>query len=110
MWKKIKTVGNININNSYEGERIEEKVERFVNGGEAIKDGAPLIYTERKDGVLPEYNIRTDRWDVGLEAMDYVSKSMRAKTIDMFPKNDVKGDDKGDVSNEPTQAPDGTDK
>lgn len=90
IWKSISNSnqGSISHNMAYEGERIEEKVERFVNGGEAIKDGAPLIYTERKDGVLPEYNIRTDRFDIGLEAMDYVTRSQRAKTIEMFPKND----------------------
>lgn len=107
MWKKIrpKTKG-IQVNESYEGERIEQKVERFVNGGEAITDGAPLIYTERKDGVLPEYNIRTDRFDVGLEAMDYVTKSERAKTINMYSKDS----ENSDVSNESTQATDGGNK
>ena len=45
----------------YEGEQIEEKVRRIVNNNEPITDGAPIIFTEKKDGVLPEYNIRTDR-------------------------------------------------
>ena len=44
---------------TFEGETIETKVNRIVNNGEPIKDGAPIIYTERKDGVLPEYDIRT---------------------------------------------------
>lgn len=99
MWKNINKKGSIRVNNSYEGERIEEKVERFVNGGEAISDTAEMIYTERKDGVLPEYNIRTDRFDVAIDAMDYVAKSERAKTIEMFPK-----EEKGDASSESTQA------
>ena len=63
------------INNSLEGESIEAKVCRIVNNGEPISDGAPLIYTERKDGVKEEYNIRTDRFDIALNAMDYVTKS-----------------------------------
>lgn len=106
MWINIeKKIGSIRHNNSYEGERIEEKVERFVNGGEPITDSAPMIYTERDEGVLPEYNIRTDRFDVAIDAMDYVSKSNRAKTVNMFGE-----DDKKDVSNVSTQATDGTDK
>ena len=40
------------INNSLEGESIEAKVCRIVNNGEPISDGAPLIYTERKDRLL----------------------------------------------------------
>ena len=35
----------------YDGESIEEKIERVMLTGEAIEDGAPLIYTERKDGI-----------------------------------------------------------
>lgn len=54
----------------FEGETIEEKVNRVVNNNEPITDGAPIIFTEKKDGVLPEYNIRTDRWDVALTAME----------------------------------------
>ena len=44
----------------YEGETIENKVQRIVLNKEPIEDGAEIIYTEKKDGVLPQYNIRTD--------------------------------------------------
>lgn len=77
-YKKSETTG-LSINQSYEGERIEEKIERIVNNKEAITDGAPAIYTERRDGVRPEYNIRTDRFEVAIEAMDLVDKSYKAK-------------------------------
>ena len=40
---------------------------------EPIKDQVPLIYTERKTGVNPEYNIRTDRFMVAMEAMGKIS-------------------------------------
>ena len=67
------------VRNCYKGETIEQKIERIVNNGEPIKDGAPIIYTERKDGVLPEYDIRTDRFEIAVEAMDKVSKAQIAK-------------------------------
>lgn len=51
------------------GESIEEKVRRATDNKEPIEDGAPYVYTERKDGVRPELNIRTDRFDVALDAM-----------------------------------------
>ena len=44
-----------------EGEPIEVKVRRLLTAKEPIKDGAPLIFTERKDGVNAAYNIRTRR-------------------------------------------------
>jgi hypothetical protein len=62
-----------------EGEPIEHKIERVVSNGEPIKDGAPLVYTERKDGVNAAYNIRTDRWEIAADAMDAVHKAMIAK-------------------------------
>lgn len=64
---------------TFEGERIEQKIQRITNNGEAITDGAPEIYTERKEGVKPAYNIRTDRFEIAIDAMDAVSKSIEAK-------------------------------
>lgn len=66
-------------NDTYEGERIEEKIDRILNNNEPISDGAPIIYTERKDGVMPEYNIRADKWDIAIDAMDKVEESNRMK-------------------------------
>jgi len=62
-----------------EGEPIEHKIERIVSNKEPISDGAPSIFTERKDGVISAYNIRADRWDIASEAMDKVSGSIQAK-------------------------------
>lgn len=70
---------SLKVNASYAGERIEEKIQRIVNNKEPITDGAPIIYTERKNGVEPQYNIRTDRWEIAIDAMDTVSKSHTAK-------------------------------
>lgn len=62
-----------------EGEPIEAKMRRILNNKEPISDGAPIVYTERKEGVKPEYDIRTDRFDIATEAMDKVHKSHKAK-------------------------------
>ncbi|AXH75577.1 MAG: hypothetical protein [Microviridae sp.] len=80
MYKQIKAnKTTLRVNKSYEGETIEQKINRIVNNKEPIKDGAPVIYTERKDGVLPQYDIRTDRFEIAVEAMDVVTKSNLAK-------------------------------
>jgi hypothetical protein len=62
-----------------EGEPIELKIERIVSNKEPISDGAPSIFTERKDGVISAYNIRTDRFEIAAEAMDKVAGSIQAK-------------------------------
>ena len=73
------TISNMVGITSYVAETIEQKVRRIVNNKEPIKDGSPLIYQERKDGVQPSYNIKTDRWDVAVEAMDKVTRAHQAK-------------------------------
>ena len=41
----------------YEGETIEAKVRRITENKEPISDAAPLVYTKKADGVLPQCNL-----------------------------------------------------
>lgn len=70
---------SLRVNTSVEGETIEQKVERIVNNKEPITDGAPLLYSERSEGVVAGYDIRTDRWEIAADAMDAVSRDKQAK-------------------------------
>ena len=80
MYKKLKLPKTtLKVYEVTEGETIEEKVRRITNNNEPITDGAPIIYTDRKDGVKPEYDIRTDRFELATEAMDKVTKDHLAK-------------------------------
>ena len=69
----IKDKHNIRSIETYIAETIEEKVRRIVDENEPIKDGAPVIYQERAEGVLPEYDVRTDRWQIAINAMEKVT-------------------------------------
>lgn len=107
---------SLNVCNTYEGEMIEEKVNRILNNKEPIKDGAPIIFTERRDGVDPAHNIRTDRFELAVDAMDKVNRSKLAKREDRLKGEDLAKDDlkkkaaegqkgeKKDGGPEPTQA------
>lgn len=64
----------------YDGESIETKVERVVQNKEPIEDGAEIIYTEKKQGVQPQYDIRTDKWEVAQEAMNLAHANRIAKS------------------------------
>lgn len=71
----------IKTNYEYQlGETIETKVKRITENNEPITDGAPIIYTNREDGVLPAYNIRTDRWEIAQQAMEAVNQANLAKS------------------------------
>lgn len=66
-----------NPNLTYQAEPREVKLRKIINGeSSSMEDGVfPIIYTEKKDGVLPEYDIRTDRFEVAIDAMDKINKS-----------------------------------
>lgn len=76
---RIKDKNNMISVETYQGECIEKKVQRIMNENEPIEDGAPIIFQERGDGVKPEFNIRTDRWEVAIDAMDKVSAEELSK-------------------------------
>lgn len=87
---------SIEINESVEGESIETKIERMVKNKEKPDGTTDLLYSERSEGVVAGYNIRTDRWDVAIEAMDKATSSKiakrdaaaQAKIVDMKPEKE----------------------
>lgn len=66
-----------NPNLTYQAEPREVKLRKIINGeANNMEDGVfPTIYTEKKDGVQPEFDIRTDRFEVALEAIDKINQS-----------------------------------
>lgn len=91
------TINKIRIN-SFEGmieepetgENIITKIQRIMDEGEPIEDTAPLIYTPKKNGVEPQYDIRTDKWAIAMQAMDRVA----AYKVSEWMKDDKVGDEK----------------
>lgn len=65
-------------NLSYQAEPREVKLRKIINGeSNNMEDGVfPTIYTEKKDGVQPEFDIRTDRFEVAIDAIDKINQSM----------------------------------
>lgn len=69
--------GAINDPNlTYQAEPREVKLRKIISGESSnMEDGVfPTIYTEKRDGVLPEYDIRTDRFEVAIDAMDKINQ------------------------------------
>lgn len=88
----MKTIKKIRVNSFPKrtdedtiGEEITTKVRRILDENEPLTDGAPLIYTPKERGVVPEYNIRTDKWQIAMGAMDRVSEF---KLSEYMKKND----------------------
>lgn len=92
---KIKSL--IEVNNSYEGEPIERELEKIMSEGTDLAVTGPPIYTAKKDGVLPEYNIRTDRFDIGQDAMGKVNiQRMNYKPWEKKPEGGSEGGSEND--------------
>ncbi len=64
-------------NLTYQAEPREVKLRKIISGESSnMEDGVfPTIYTEKKDGVLPEHDIRTDRFEVAIDAIDKINQS-----------------------------------
>ena len=64
---------------AFEGESLEEKIRRVTETNAPIEAVSPMYYNERKDGVQAGTNIRTDKFDVALKAMDSIAQGVRQK-------------------------------
>lgn len=94
--KRITNTGIIRRNETYEAKSIETMLAERMDGQDIEMGGKALLYTEKKDGVIPETNIRSDRWDLAMMALDSVERSRVAR-------RDGIGDVKKDKPNEPLQ-------
>lgn len=80
MYKKVRfSRSGFDVNESTEGATIEQKIERIINNKEAITDNAPIIFTEKSEGVNASYNIRTDRFEIAIDGIDKIQKSYQAR-------------------------------
>ena len=92
----------LNCNTSLQGTTLEQQLRKMIREGEPMKSTSPEIFTERKEGVLPQYDIRADKWDIAEKAMEKVNQ---AKIIDFHSKKEKKSDKTKNVEN---AAPTGT--
>lgn len=67
-----------NPNLTYQAEPREVKLRKIINGeSNDMENGVfPTIYTEKKDGVQPEFDIRTDRFEVAVDAVDKINQAV----------------------------------
>lgn len=65
----------------FNGESIEEKVCRILEKEEPITDTAEPIYTDYADDVPPSTDIRTDKFEVALNAIDATHRENAARAM-----------------------------
>lgn len=77
--KYVSKRSSLKRNDTKIGYSIEQEIRKKMEGEEIEMGQKPTIYTKREEGVIPIYNIRTDKWEVAQEAMDAVEGSRRAR-------------------------------
>lgn len=82
-----RSVFHINMEDVREGLTIEETINKCVAENNPIENIVPIIYTARKDGVKPEYDIRTDRWEIAQKAMNYVAQDIQTQRETKMAEN-----------------------
>ena len=67
-----------NPNLTYQADPREVKLRKIINGeSNDMEDGVfPTIHTEKKDGVQPEFDIRTDRFEIAVDAVDKINQAV----------------------------------
>lgn len=103
----INRKGCINDPNlTYQAEPREVKLRKIINGeANNMEDGVfPTIYTEKKDGVQPEFDIRTDRFEVAINAMDKINQSIANQIAKSKGETEAAKDFGTEVKNDPEKS------
>lgn len=92
-----------NPNLTYQAEPREVKLRKIISGeANNMEDGVfPTIYTEKKDGVQPEFDIRTDRFEVAIDAIDKINQSVANQIAKNKGKTEVTNDPGTEVKTDP---------
>lgn len=79
---------------------LTDKLEKLQTEGGQIETGSPLQYTNRTDGVRPEHNIRTNKWDIAENtiqaAMDFKRRAQTQKEAEEIAKNQERVESNGE--------------
>lgn len=82
------TPTSLQVTNWTEGETIETKLRRIIANKEQVKDMVELNYSDTNAGVGAGFNIRTDKFEVAIKALDRNTKAaaVQAQTIGQIAK------------------------
>lgn len=107
MKKAVNRKGWINNPNlAYQAEPREVKLRKIISGeSNNMEDGVfPTIYTEKKDGVQPEFDIRTDRFEIAIEAIDKINQSAANQIAKSKGKTETEKDFGTEVKTDPEKS------
>lgn len=69
----------IRVNTSVEGEHLSTSIRRMIENKEPIGTTGVVSYTRPNEGVLAQFDIRTDRFEIAMQAQDKAARYHNAK-------------------------------
>lgn len=87
--------GLIRVNKTQEEDGLMWQLRKVKTMGDQGFVTKGVMYSERKDGVLPEYDIRTDKWEIAQAASNSASKSEIARRGSGVEAKTEEGQEKG---------------
>lgn len=68
-------------------EKLEISLQQAIEKGEPIKMDRQIIFTDAKDGVIPEYDIRTDKFDKAIGKIEKTQQAIQTKMQEAIESN-----------------------
>lgn len=85
--KRVKSMQGVELK---EGESLERVIERMMQGGEMPKTVTEPLYTAKEKGVLPETDIRNDKWETAIKGAEMLNTALRDKRDKIDEKEQMK--------------------
>lgn len=99
-----RTPTSLRINNSTEGETIEQEIERLINDGTPVEHEKQPIFTKPSEGVPYGTDIRGDKWDKAIEVnekintnIENIRKMKLVKKEEISDETQEKGEEKESI-------------
>lgn len=97
---KYKSQGQISRFCDTVGKSLEEELNEATTSKKPIEMTTELIFTNEKDGVLPQYNVRTDKQEI---AIDIANKHEASDAMKGLLDNEDEEENKDVVNNQEQQ-------
>jgi len=80
---KVVATNKIISTQTFDGIPLEDKIRKWLQNGDTIEADCPMLYLNKSDGVKPETDIRTDRFDIAIDTTTNYSR----KRVELMNKN-----------------------
>lgn len=96
---------SLTVNKWEIGETMEVRIRRIIANKEQLKDNVPLMYSDVTTGVPPQYNIRSDKFETAITALDNNSKlaAMKSPSLGQVANENMAKEKAGETPINPQQ-------